>query len=97
MLIAGGERALTGAPSAEIIRTATGRSLPLRRPCSGPHVRGRHAVMDGKVLISGGTGLAARDTVEIYDPMTGEFTLLPGRLAVGRYAHTMCASTLGAS
>ena len=89
VLIAGGERGLTAAPSAEIIRTA-GRTvvatvMPMQRTRT---LAAATLLADGKVFISGGTGLAAGDTVEVYDPATGEFVLKPGRLSVGRYAHT---------
>ena len=89
ILIAGGERALTAAPSAEIIRTVDRTVVPTATSMQRARTfAAATLLMDGKVLISGGTALAAGDTVEIYDPVTGEFTLLPGRLAVSRYAHT---------
>jgi hypothetical protein len=89
ILVAGGERGLTGAPSAEIIRTAdrvavpTAGSMQVMRTGAAATL-----LMDGKVLVSGGTSLAASDTVEVYDPATGTFTQLAGRLSLGRYAHT---------
>jgi hypothetical protein len=89
ILVAGGDRGLTGAPSAEIIRMAdraaapTAGSMQVMRTGAAATL-----LMDGKVFISGGTSLAASDTVEIYDPATGTFTKLAGRLSVGRYAHT---------
>jgi len=89
ILVAGGERGLTVAPSAEIIRTAdravvpTAQSMQVMRTGAAASV-----LMDGKVLISGGASLAASDTVEVYDPATGTFTQLAGRLSVGRYGHT---------
>jgi hypothetical protein len=89
VLIAGGERGLTAAPSAEIIRTAdrtvVATSMPMQRTRT---LAAATLLADGKVFISGGTGLAAGDTFEVYDPATGEFVLQPGRLSVGRYAHT---------
>ena len=89
ILIAGGERALTAAPSAEIIRTADRTVVPTATPMQRARTFAASTLlMDGRVFISGGTGLAASDTVEIYDPVTGEFALLPGRLSVGRYSHT---------
>ena len=96
VLIAGGERALTGAPSAEVIRT-TDRTVV---PTAGPMQRARTfaaatRLADGKVFISGGAGLAAGDTVELYDPATGQFALQPGRLSVGRYSHTTVALDAG--
>jgi hypothetical protein len=89
ILIAGGERGLIGAPSAEIIRIAERTVVPT----TGSMQRQRTyaaatLLMDGRVFISGGVALAASDTVELYDPAAGEFTMLPGRLSVGRYAHT---------
>jgi hypothetical protein len=89
ILIAGGERGLTGSPSAEIIRTADRTVVPTAAPMQRARTfAAASLLMDGKVLISGGAGIAASDTVEIYDPASGEFTLLEGRLAVGRYSHT---------
>ena len=91
ILIAGGERALTGAPTAEIIRTdrtvlPTATAMQRARTFAAATL-----LADGKVFISGGTGLAAGDTVEIYDPATGQFALQSGRLSVGRYSHTAVA------
>lgn len=92
LLIAGGERALTGAPSAEIIRTADRTVVPTATSMQRARTfAAATRLADGKVFISGGTALAAGDTVEIYDPATGEFALQPGRLSVGRYAHTATA------
>jgi hypothetical protein len=89
ILIAGGERGLTAAPSAEIIRTVDRTVVPTATSMQRARTfAAATLLMDGKVFISGGTGLAAGDTVEIYDPVTGEFALLPGRLSVGRYSHT---------
>jgi hypothetical protein len=89
VLIAGGERGLTGAPSAEIIRTGDRVVVPTAMPMQRARTwAAASLLMDGKVLISGGTAVAASDTVEVFDPATGVFTLLEGRLAVGRYAHT---------
>jgi hypothetical protein len=46
--------------------------------------------MDGRVFICGGLATSSTDdTVEVYDPETKTFTLLPGRLQVGRSFHTV--------
>lgn len=89
VLIAGGQRSLIGAPSAEIIRPAAGVVVPTA-PMQLPRTAAAATLLlDGRVFISGGASLAASDTVEIYDPATNAFTLLSGRLAVGRYNHTV--------
>ena len=89
ILIAGGERGLLAAPSAEIIRTVDRTVVPTATSMQRARTfAAATLLMDGKVFISGGTALAAGDTVEIYDPVTGEFVLQSGRLAVGRYSHT---------
>lgn len=89
ILVAGGERGLTGAPSAEIIRTADRVVVPTTGSMQVMRTGAAAALlMDGRVLVSGGTSLAASDTVEVYDPATGTFMQLAGRLSVGRYAHT---------
>ena len=89
ILIAGGERGLTGAPSAEIIRAADRTVVPTAMPMQRARTfAAASLLMEGKVLISGGAGIAASDSVEVYDPASGGFTLLEGRLSVGRYAHT---------
>lgn len=89
ILIAGGERGLTGAPSAEVIRTADRAVVPTAMPMRRARtLAAASLLMDGRVFISGGTETAASDTVEVYDPASGGFTLLAGRLAVGRHAHT---------
>jgi hypothetical protein len=92
ILIAGGERALTGAPSAEIIRTADRTVVPTATSMHRARTFAAATLLpDGKVFISGGVGLAAGDTVEIFDPVSGEFALQPGRLTVSRYSHTTVA------
>lgn len=89
VFVAGGERGLATAPSAEIIRTSDGTVVPTAMPMQRARTwSAASLLMDGKVFISGGTAIAASDTVEVFDPATGTFTLLPGRLSVGRYAHT---------
>jgi hypothetical protein len=92
ILIAGGERALTAAPGAEVIETADRTVVPTATSMRRARTFAAATLLpDGKVFISGGTGLAAGDTVEIYDPVTGEFALQPGRLSVSRYSHTTVA------
>lgn len=89
VLVAGGERGLTAAPSAEIIRPADRTVIPTASEMQRSRTFAAATLLaDGRVCLSGGTGLAAGDTVEIYDPATGRFTLLAGRLSFGRYAHT---------
>ncbi len=89
VLVAGGVRGLTAAPSAEIIRTSDRTVAPTAMPMQRARTwAAATLLMDGRVFISGGTAVAASDTVEVFDPATGAFTLLPGRLSVGRYAHT---------
>lgn len=91
VLVAGGAKALTGAPDAEVISHATGavtatQNAPIK-------IRARAAatlLMDGRVFISGGRVTSSADnTVETYDPDTRRFALLPGQLKVGRSAHTV--------
>jgi hypothetical protein len=91
VLIAGGERGVTGTPGAEVINHLTGAVTATR----GAPVRVRHhaaatLLMDGRVFIAGGRVSAGADnTAEIYDPATGTFTLLPGTMQVGRSLHTV--------
>lgn len=91
ILIVGGLRSLTGSPRAELIDGDTGATSPL--PNSPPRERVYAAaslLLNGTVLISGGfRGNADPDnTVEIYDPATDTFTVLPGTLQVGRADHS---------
>jgi hypothetical protein len=89
IFVAGGVRGLTTAPSAEIIRTSDRTVVPIAMPMQRTRIwAATTLLMDGRVFISGGTAVAASDTVEVFDPATGAFTLLPGRLTVGRYGHT---------
>lgn len=89
VLIVGGERSLTGAPAAELIDGRTGAVTPIP---NAPHHNRLFAaatlLMDGTLLICGGTRGGADNTVEIYDPVARTFTLLPGTMAVGRMDHT---------
>lgn len=91
ILIVGGIRSLTGSPPAELIDGDTGASSPL--PNAPPRERVYAAASllpNGTVLISGGfRGNSNPDnTVEIYDPATDTFTVLPGPMQVGRADHT---------
>lgn len=89
VLVAGGTRSLAGAPTAEIIRPNGPSVVATKGALIHPRTASAATLLsDGRVLISGGTALVAHDTVEIYDPDTDSFTLLPGRLSVGRYGHT---------
>lgn len=91
VLLAGGLRALTGSPRAELIDGETGAVSPLANAPSTDRVYAAASLlMNGTVLISGGlrNGGLADNTVEIYDPATGTFTLLAGPLHVGRAEHT---------
>jgi len=90
ILIAGGERGLTSAPSAEIVRTSDATVVPTIGSLQHPRTfAAATMLMDGKVFICGGTAQSASRSVEIYDPTTGTFTLLPGLLSVGRHGHTV--------
>lgn len=90
ILVAGGERSLTGAPNAELINPNARSVVPT---AGGLNIARTFAagtlLMDGKVIVAGGTGLAASTSVEVYDPETSRFTVLSGSLHVGRYSHTV--------
>ncbi len=92
VLVVGGQVGLSTASQAEIIDGETGAvkptiGTPARRRIYGAASK----LMDGRVLLSGGwtQNDPASNTVELYDPQTQKFTLLPGGLQVGRTAHTM--------
>jgi hypothetical protein len=91
VLIAGGLRSQTGSPRAELIDGETGAVSPLSNaPASERVYAAASLLLNGTVLISGGlrNGANADNTVEIYDPASDTFTLLPGTLHVGRAEHT---------
>jgi hypothetical protein len=91
ILIAGGSRSLTGSPHAELIDGDTGASSPVPNAPQRERVYAAASLLlNGTVLISGGLrGNANPDnTVEIYDPATDTFTVLPGPMQVGRADHT---------
>lgn len=60
-------------------------------PGSSSKARFSHTVTaldDGRVLIVGGIGYGGpQDTVEVFDPQTGQFQLLEARLRVSRFGH----------
>lgn len=91
VLVAGGAKALTGAPSSEIINGKTGSVTPT--PNFSSRVRSNAAataLSDGRAFISGGLvpSVGTDDTAEVFDPATGAFALLPGRLNHARSYHT---------
>lgn len=90
VLVAGGLRALTGSPGAELIDGDTGVSSPLPGAPQRERVfAAASLLLNGTVLISGGLrGAIPDNTVEIYDPANDTFTLLPGSLQVARAEHT---------
>lgn len=90
VLVAGGLRALTGSPGAELIDGDTGVSSPLPNAPQRERVfAAASLLLNGTVLISGGLrGAIPDNTVEIYDPANDTFTLLPGSLQVARAEHT---------
>jgi hypothetical protein len=91
VLVAGGARAVTGAPAAEVISQATGAVTPTQNaPLRARHNAAATLLMDGRVFICGGTVSSVADnSAEVYDPDTRTFTLLPGTLQVGRRFHTV--------
>jgi hypothetical protein len=91
VLLAGGVRALNGAPEAEVINHLTGAVTPTQNPPRRSRYQAAATLlMDGKVFICGGlVSSLADNTVEVYDPDTRTFTLLPGTLQVGRILHTV--------
>ncbi len=90
VLVAGGLRALTGSPGAELIDGDTGASSSLPNAPQRERVfAAASLLLNGTVLISGGLkGAIPDNTVEIYDPANDTFTLLPGPLQVARAEHT---------
>lgn len=89
VLVAGGTRSIQTAPDAEVIDHVTGAVTPTLNAPQRRHFAAGSLLMDGKVFISGGlAGVGISDTAEVYDPETRMFTVLPGRLQVGRYHHT---------
>ena len=91
VLVAGGGRSVLSAPDAEVIDHVTGAVTSTQ---NAPQRRRQEAaatlLMDGKAFICGGrVGAVADNTVEVYDPETRTFTLLPGTLQVGRMQHTV--------
>ena len=91
VLIVGGSRTLQGSPIAERFNPVTGTS---RATATQPlHARSLHTatlLADGRVLFVGGLsngGNAAANTVDLFDPVTEQFTRLPVTLAQRRYGH----------
>ncbi|HEY6643380.1 Kelch repeat-containing protein [Povalibacter sp.] len=92
ILVYGGIAGLTSSPHAEIIDGQTGAvTPPTHQPAFNRLYAAASKLMDGRVLISGGavSGQPYSQAVELYDPRTQKFTLLPGGLNVGRTGHTM--------
>lgn len=90
ILVAGGLRAVSDAPRAELIdgRTGAVNALP-NAPQRDRVFAAASLLLDGRVLITGGSsGVMPTNSVETYDPVTGAFTLLPGTLHVARAEHT---------
>jgi hypothetical protein len=91
VLVYGGERAVIDVPPAEILDARTRTVRPtLGRPSAATR---RYAaavpLTDGRVLIVGGaTPGGAQPVAEVFDPVTEQFTAVPGGLAAARYAHT---------
>ncbi len=105
VLLAGGERSsipFVPLASCEIFHPGTGAftsaaSLHFARSFA-------HAVRlaDGRVLLTGGQGLAAdgvslifRADAEIFDPVAGTWTLVGSRMEAGRSAHFSAATSAG--
>lgn len=91
VLVAGGIIAQTGTPRAETIHPTTGVvTATANSPARHRSWAAATLTMDGQALICGGlVGAVRDDTVEIYDPETRRFSLLPGKLQVARLQHTV--------
>jgi hypothetical protein len=91
VLVSGGTRATLMASEAEVINHVTGavtptQNLPVLRRVNAAST----LLMDGKVFICGGhIGAGVTDSVEVYDPATSTFTVLPAPLKVARLQHTV--------
>ncbi len=91
VLVAGGAKALTGAPNAELVAFPSGTvSATANDPVKPRSHAAATLLMDGRVFIAGGRVTSAPDnSIELYDPGTRRFSLFGGTLQVGRFAHTV--------
>lgn len=91
VLVVGGSRSLQDSPVAERFDPRTGTSRPTAtQPQDSRRQHSATLLADGKVLIAGGLtpgGNAASDTVDLFDPVTEQFTRLPMKLVFKRYGH----------
>jgi len=79
--------------SAELFNPATGAFTPTGSMNSSRQFQTATLLTDGKVLVTGGVGgvppnLKDLDTAELYDPSTGTFSLVNGRMTTPRNNHT---------
>jgi hypothetical protein len=91
VLVSGGSRGVLMASEAEVIDHVTGAVAPTQNsPVQRRERAASTLLMDGKVFICGGhIGAGVTDSVEVYDPETRTFTLLPAPLKVARLMHTV--------
>lgn len=92
LLVTGGDAWRVAPPSAEIIQPGSGRVEDTGAPVEGRSDHTATVLKDGRVLLVGGLSAgsehpAASATAEAWDPSTGEFSLVPGTLAIPRVGH----------
>lgn len=102
VLLAGGVGPAGVLASAELYDPVSGGVTPVAGTLAVPRVFHTAVLLTqgpqaGKVLIGGGKDAAgaALSSLELFDPVTGAFTLLPATMAMGRVGHTATLLTDG--
>lgn len=97
ILVLGGSITTSGAPQAERFDPRSGRS---RATATQPaYRRSQHTATmlpDGRVLVVGGRSpgqVNASDTMELFDPVTEAFSVVPAQLRAGRFGHAAALAT----
>ncbi|WP_272938351.1 Kelch repeat-containing protein, partial [Noviherbaspirillum denitrificans] len=97
ILVAGGTRTTSGAPSAEVFDPRSGQSrATLHQPLQNRSMYTATRLPDGRVLLAGGRSAGpnyASDTMDIFNPRTEQFSRVPARLDVARYGHASALVT----
>ena len=90
VLLGGGDG---GTTAAELFDPDTDTFTPTGSMSSGRSMVTAHTLPDGRVMVVGGSSLSAGginaplDSIELFDPKTGTFSVAPYKLSVGRTWH----------
>jgi hypothetical protein len=89
-LIGGGDGTVT---AAELFDADTNQLAPTGNLQQGRSMLTAHTLPDGRVMVIGGASVSAGainaplDSIELYDPKTGQFSTAPYKMSIGRTWH----------